>query len=283
MKVESIPPHSQVDLSTVRGFQVTPHVPTDSIVTMQGSSLTWVKAKVRRFYRYIEGRIRRLLARFFAVRTYAPIRIRQVEYRRIIGDRRTSYRILIDGVSTNNELLYTVGEGVVHLRDIQFADRALREHIGSILGHILADEKATAFSTNLFDMARVLWQCGCDLGGATIRYYPENRESSSQGILRTLIEAAQEKRDEGNLPAGYLEALQRIERRINGGILAIGSIADGFVMLGESLNLLDEREKSADILLSDVLHLMDGLKIDRIRGITFESTARHGVRFTMRG
>ena len=288
MKIEPVSPHSQIHLSTVKGFHITPHAKYDSIETLQCSSWTWIKAKVRRFYRYIEGVVRRILFRFFPVRTYARIQIRQIDYLRIPGDERSSYRILIDGVSTNNEVLYTVRNGVVFLSDIQFADKALREHLGSILGHILADEKATAFSTNLFDMAKVLWQCGCDLGGATIRYYPNNNDSSNQGILRTLIESAQGRHADGNLPASYHESLQRIEGQINrrpGPIArAVDTVVDGFVMLGESLNLVEQREEEVrvDIQLSDVLHLMDGLQIDRLRGITFQSSARHWVRFTMR-
>lgn len=229
---------------------------------------TWIIGKVKAIYRGVLDFFRGILSRFIPIQSYTPVSAKQIDYQRIIREERTIYRILVDDVSTDNEISYSKNGEAIIVTDISFPDKAMRAHIGMIFGEILEKEGAKCFSTNVFDFAKLLWNCGYVAEGTKICYYPDS-ENVHQEHLGSLVDLAKERHEAGTLPEGCGECVKRISSELESSNL-MGSVFASFVDLGPP---------KKNLLLSDVLHLMDCLNIDKIRGMQFEFTGRGWAKF----
>lgn len=243
----------------------TPNRP-DSIESLGGP--TWIVGKVRALYRRTLDFFRGILSRFFPIQPYTSVSAKRIDYQRIIQDHQTIYRVLVDDVSTDNEIIYTKKRNAIVVTNISFPDPAMRAHIGMLFGEILKKEEAECFATNIFDFAKLLWNCGYLAKGAKIRYHPES-ENIHQRNLGTLVELAIKRQESGNLPEGCRGSIARVREQLESTSL-LDSVLGSFIQIGPSLK---------EFYLSDVLHLMDCLKIEKMRGVTFEFSGKGWAKF----
>ena len=254
MRILSTQPPRELPPTTEKPVLRQVAVRPDSIECLKAP--TWIIAKVRMLYRRVIDFFRGILSRFLPIQSYTSVSAKRIDYHRIIQEKRTIYRILVDDVSTDNEISYSKQGEAIMVTDISFPDKAMRAHIGMIFGEILEKEGAKCFSTNVFDFAKLLWNCGYVADGAKIRYYPD-LENTHQELLGSFIDLAKERHEAGTLPEGCGECVERISSELESSNL-MGSLIESFIDLGPP---------KKNLLLSDVLHLMDCLNIDKIRGI----------------
>lgn len=218
--------------------------------------------------------LRRVFACCLPIKPYTPVSFSRVDYRRKEREGEIAYQILIDGIATNNQILYSKSGDAIALKHLDFPDRALRAHCSSILAKILNAEEARGFETGFFDVARLLYRSGYRAQGQTIHYRPEGKDSGDQ-LITDMIERARRANERGTLIEKARPALAAIEEA-----LTARSMMDGFIDLAVSMHVVEKREPSAALSLDDLLQLMQALEIRPPQGAAFDTGRQRLAVFT---
>ena len=211
-------------------------------------------------WRTLSNFFRGILSSCFSIAPRCSVAKNEIAYSRSEIDEKGAfkYQILLDEVGTKNEIKFTKINEKLHILEFTFPDDEMREHIPSILEHILDEEKAVLFTTEYLDRAQLLWRCAFTTE-SKITFDPQGLDDSNK-FIRAVIEKAQEKKDA--LHDEYLEALKRMERVTDPSTVSL----DMAVSLFQSCVMMN---KSKKISLSDLLMVMEGLDIECNPGVRF--------------
>ncbi|NGX38543.1 MAG: hypothetical protein K1000chlam2_01717 [Chlamydiae bacterium] len=260
MRIETQSIQKQEASSLEFGHSCPPLRQIDSLQEF-ASKPSWLCRKFLAIWRSISNYFRGFFSSYLPINRRCPVAKNEIGYSKsAIPDMKGIYRyqVLVNGVSTDNEIKFTKRDQALYILEFTFPDEEMQEHIPSILEQMLKEEQATTFATEYLDRAKLLWSCGF-VTDSKVSFNPDGTDASNK-FIRVVLEIAQEKKD--TLNEHYLDALKRLDKITHPSLWS-------FEMAESLLRSMVVVTNNVQIPLKDLLMVMEGLGMESRRGIRF--------------